>query len=97
VTKSETAGRCAQCGNPFDRPSTRGRSPIYCSHSCRQRVYEKRHAYDRQLLVEVLVCHQHRDIGPCCCGWHVLGESHAEHVADIYEASLLARTEGVDA
>lgn len=46
--------------------------------------------YDRAVLVEVLVYHQRLDVGHCCCGWGVLGASHAEHVADVYEASVEA-------
>lgn len=44
--------------------------------------------YDRAALVEVLVYHQRRDIGSCGCGWAELGHSHAEHVADVYEAAI---------
>jgi hypothetical protein len=41
--------------------------------------------YSRVTLVDVLIYHQRHDIGGCACGWSVLGASHAEHVADIYE------------
>lgn len=33
---------CAYCGDRFQRPSTRGPAPKYCSHACRQRAYEAR-------------------------------------------------------
>jgi hypothetical protein len=56
--------------------------------------------YDRAVLVETLIYHQ---IGapqgvwanPCLCGFGTraehLGKSHAEHVADVYEASVAAK------
>ena len=47
--------------------------------------------YDRALLVSTLIYHQRRsapESDGCACGWSVLGASHAEHVADIYEASV---------
>jgi len=44
--------------------------------------------YDRSVMVETLVYHQRRDIEGCACGWSVLGASHAEHVADVYELSV---------
>jgi len=47
--------------------------------------------HERQVLVEVLVYHQRLDIGCCGCGWSVLGASHAEHIADVYEQSIEAR------
>lgn len=46
--------------------------------------------YDRETLVQVLVHHQRSDIQGCDCGWSVLGASHPEHVADMYE--LMYRT-----
>lgn len=50
----------------------------------------RRPAYDRARMVAVLIDHQRMDgpppfVGGCACGWHVLGASWAEHVADIYE------------
>lgn len=44
--------------------------------------------YDRAVLVEVLIYHQRASIERCACGWDRLGASHAEHVADVYEASI---------
>lgn len=44
--------------------------------------------YDRKVLVEVLVYHWPTNTAGCTCGWAVLGQSHPEHVADVYEASL---------
>lgn len=41
--------------------------------------------YSRKLLVEVLVYHQPTSTSGCICGWRVLGASHPEHVADVYE------------
>ncbi len=46
--------------------------------------------YDRAVLVNVLVYHQRLDSSCCACGWGVLGASFAEHIADIYEASVFA-------
>lgn len=48
-------------------------------------------AYDRAVLVDVLVYHQPTSTSGCICGWGVLGASHAEHVADVYEESAIAR------
>ena len=45
--------------------------------------------YDRNVLVEVLVYHQRAKSSGCGCGWHVLGASHAEHSAEVYEQSIL--------
>lgn len=47
--------------------------------------------YDRACLLATLIEHQRTDgpppfVGGCSCGWHVLGASWAEHVADLYEA-----------
>lgn len=47
--------------------------------------------YDRAVLVDVLVYHWRTDNSGCGCGWAELGRSHAEHVASVYEASILAR------
>jgi len=47
--------------------------------------------YDREVLVNVLIYHQRESISGCICGWSVLGASHAEHVADVYEAAMLAK------
>lgn len=51
--------------------------------------------YDRGVLINVLVYHWRTNISGCGCGWGDLpahlGLSHAAHVADVYEASLLAR------
>jgi 16S rRNA G1207 methylase RsmC len=50
-------------------------------------------AYDRAVLVEVLVYHQRTADTGCACGWGVLGASFAEHVAAVYEESVIARAE----
>jgi hypothetical protein len=50
-------------------------------------------AYDRAVLIEVLVYHQRIQSTGCACGWGVLGASFAEHVADVYEESVVARAE----
>ena len=34
--------RCRTCGIEF-RPKPTGRTPVYCSPSCRQRAYRERH------------------------------------------------------
>lgn len=47
--------------------------------------------YDRAVLVDILVYHYRRDIQGCGCGWAELGRSHPEHVADVYEQSMVAR------
>jgi hypothetical protein len=44
--------------------------------------------YSRTMLVAVLVEHQRKDERACLCGWDRLGASHAEHVADMYEAAM---------
>lgn len=44
--------------------------------------------YRRPLLVEVLVYHWRTETSGCGCGWGVLGASHAEHVADVYEIAV---------
>ncbi len=49
--------------------------------------------YDRDVLTTTLVYHQRKDSASCCCGWSVLGASHAEHVADVYEESVAVRPE----
>ena len=36
---------CARCGIVFPRPHLRGRRPIYCNRTCRQRAYEALVAY----------------------------------------------------
>ena len=39
MTKALT--KCKQCKRKF-RPKAKGRRPLYCSDSCRQRAYERR-------------------------------------------------------
>lgn len=46
--------------------------------------------YNREILVEILVYHYRTNNSGCGCGWAELGKSHPEHVADVYEASVLA-------
>jgi hypothetical protein len=48
-------------------------------------------SYDRAVLIDVLVYHQRASSSGCGCGWSVLGASHAEHIADVYEESVMAR------
>lgn len=50
-------------------------------------------AYDRDTLVNVIIYHGRTSIKGCHCGWAELGKSHAEHVADVYEASVTARAD----
>ena len=45
VTKSRNRKRCRWC-REFFKPAGRGRPPIYCSPSCRQRAYEARKRAD---------------------------------------------------
>jgi hypothetical protein len=45
-------------------------------------------AYDREVLVNVLVYHTRNGIQGCRCGWAELGRSWPEHVADVYEESV---------
>ncbi len=47
--------------------------------------------YNREVLTTTLVYHKRKDIKSCSCGWLVLGASHADHVADVYEESVAAR------
>lgn len=47
--------------------------------------------YDRAVLVDVLVHHWPTSTSGCGCGWRELGASHPEHVADVYEQSVIAR------
>jgi hypothetical protein len=42
--------------------------------------------YDRTRLVHVLNDHQRHTPAACLCGWSEWGASHAEHIADVYEA-----------
>lgn len=46
--------------------------------------------YNRKVLVEILVYHYRTNSSGCGCGWGELGKSHPEHVADVYEESILA-------
>lgn len=46
---------------------------------------------EREVLVPVLVYHQRMDDTGCACGWRELGESHAEHIADVYEMAVQHR------
>lgn len=47
-------------------------------------------AYDRAVLMDVLVYHYRDDIKGCGCGWAELGKSWPEHVATVYEESVTA-------
>ena len=47
--------------------------------------------YDRAALVDTVVYHWRTDNAGCGCGWAVLGASHAEHVADVYEQVVSLR------
>lgn len=50
-------------------------------------VYTPR-TYNREILVDVIIHHARTSIEGCHCGWAVLGASHAEHVADVYEQAV---------
>lgn len=52
-------------------------------------------SYSHDVLVEVLTYHQHTATSSCICGWAELGRSHPEHVAHIYELTMIAR-QGMD-
>ena len=39
---TELKFRCEWCGTDFIRRHPRGRHPLYCTHTCRQRAYEER-------------------------------------------------------
>jgi hypothetical protein len=41
----------------------------------------------RRLAASSLVAHQRRDAASCLCGWSVLGESWAVHVAEVLDAA----------
>ncbi len=41
---------CPRCGNEFQRRMGPGRHQVYCSRSCRQRMYEVRAFHQAQLL-----------------------------------------------
>lgn len=47
--------------------------------------------YDRGVLADVLTYHQRKDASSCACGWSVIGASHAEHVTDVYQHSVMER------
>lgn len=47
--------------------------------------------YDREVLLEVLIYHQHTESSACICGWNRLGYSHPEHVREVYEESMRVR------
>lgn len=52
-------------------------------------------AFDREVLVEILVYHYRVAPGKGCgCGWDQLGGSWPEHVATVYEESVTARASG---
>jgi len=57
-------------------------------------VNEEEISYDREVLVEVLIYHQRKNLQYCQCGWGDLGRSHSDHVADIYEQSIKMRNIG---
>lgn len=48
-------------------------------------------AYDREVLVNALIYHWATNTSGCGCGWSVLGASHPEHVADVYEQAIVSR------
>jgi hypothetical protein len=52
--------------------------------------------YSRDVLVDVLTYHQRADARYCTCGWGVLGASHADHIANVYEDSIRTYDEDAD-
>jgi hypothetical protein len=53
--------------------------------------------YDRAVLVDVILNHGRTRIQDCHCGWAVIGSSHADHVADVYEQEVAARLDVIQA
>ncbi|WP_431861905.1 hypothetical protein [Azospirillum sp.] len=49
---------CACCGRPFERSSTRGPSPLYCSADCRRQMAVRRRAWTRADLIGPLTLAQ---------------------------------------
>lgn len=47
--------------------------------------------YDRSVLVQILTYHWATSTSGCGCGWAELGQSHPEHVADVYEMESVVR------
>lgn len=47
--------------------------------------------FDRDLMIDILVYHWRTNTSGCGCGWVSLGRSHAEHVVEIYEMSIMGR------
>ena len=48
--------------------------------------------YDSEVLTTVLIYHWPTASSGCHCGWAKLGASFADHVADVYEESVAARS-----
>lgn len=53
-------------------------------------------AYDREVFVNILIYHYRTNNSGCGCGWgqgqiEHLGKSWPEHIATVYEESVLAR------
>ena len=46
--------------------------------------------YDREILEQTLVYHWPSQTASCLCGWNELGKSFPEHVANMYEANVVA-------
>ena len=44
----------------------------------------------RDVLLLTLTYHQRYAAGACACGWSAWGDSYPDHVADVFEESLLA-------
>jgi hypothetical protein len=53
---------CAWCEKPFERTTTMGPVPRYCSGSCRQRAYEQRRL--ERLISEALAPYQTEGTNP---------------------------------
>jgi hypothetical protein len=47
--------------------------------------------FNRDVMMTVLIYHQRKDISVCGCGWSKLGHSHAKHVVEVYEMSMIRR------
>ncbi len=47
--------------------------------------------FDRELMIDMLVYHWRTKTSGCGCGWAELGRSHAKHIVEIYEMSIIGR------
>lgn len=55
------------------------------SSGCTRPVVVTPVAYNRAVLVDVVIHHHKTNITGCACGWSEVGRDHGQHVADEYE------------